>query len=130
MGVARQDGETEVIIVGGGPVGFGLALELGLRGISCVVVERYVTPQPIPKGQNLTQRTMEHFRAWGLEKEVRAAAPIPVEFGIGGLTAYGSLLSEYHYDWYQRALVRPYYVCDNERLPQYSTEAALRARAA
>lgn len=130
MGVARQDGETEVIIVGGGPVGFGLALELGLRGVACVVVERYVTPQPIPKGQNLTQRTMEHFRAWGLEKEVRAAAPIPVEFGIGGLTAYGSLLSDYHYDWYQRALVRPYYVCDNERLPQYSTEAALRARAA
>ncbi len=125
-----RNGEADVIIVGGGPVGFGLALELGLRGISCIVVERHVTPQPIPKGQNLTQRTMEHFRAWGLEQQVRAAAPIPVEFGIGGLTAYGSLLSEHHYDWYQRALVRPYYACDNERLPQYATEAALRARAA
>ena len=125
--------ETEnydVAIVGGGPVGTGLAIELGQRGIGCVLLERYVEPQPIPKGQNLTQRTMEHFHFWGAEKELRAARTIPREYGIGGLTAYGTLLGGYTYDWLQRELVKPFYFTENERLPQYATEAVLRRRAA
>jgi len=59
---------TQVLIIGGGPVGMGLAIELGQRGVRCVVVERYREPQRIPKGQNLTQRTMEHFYFWGAEQ--------------------------------------------------------------
>jgi 2-polyprenyl-6-methoxyphenol hydroxylase-like FAD-dependent oxidoreductase len=120
--------DAEVIIVGGGPVGMGLAIELGQRGVRCVVVERYEQPQPIPKGQNLTTRTMEHFHAWGAEKQLRAARTIPPEYGIGGLTAYGTLLGPYSYDWFQRDLVKPYYFTANERLPQYATEAVLRQR--
>ena len=30
----------QVVIVGGGPVGLGLAIDLGQRGIRCCVVER------------------------------------------------------------------------------------------
>jgi 4-hydroxyisophthalate hydroxylase len=119
---------TEVVIVGGGPVGLGLAIELGQRGVRCVLVERYSSPQPIPKGQNLTQRTLEHFYFWGAETELRAARTIPRDYGIGGMTSYGTLLSGYRYDWLQRELVRPYYFTDNERLPQYATEAVLRHR--
>ncbi|NUZ04650.1 FAD-dependent monooxygenase [Piscinibacter koreensis] len=119
---------VEVVIVGGGPVGMGLAVELGQRGIRCVIVERYVKPQPIPKGQNLTQRTLEHFHFWGAEQRLRAARTIPREYGIGGLTAYGTLLGPYSYDWLQRDLVQPYYFTENERLPQYATEAVLRER--
>jgi 2-polyprenyl-6-methoxyphenol hydroxylase-like FAD-dependent oxidoreductase len=121
---------TQVLIVGGGPVGMGLAIELGQRGIRCVVVERCRTLHRIPKGQNLTQRTMEHFHFWGAEQALRAARTIPPEYGIGGLTAYGTLLGPYHYDWLQRELVRPYYYTANERLPQYATEEVLRARVA
>lgn len=120
--------DTDVVIVGGGPVGMGLAIELGQRGVRCVVVERYKQPQPIPKGQNLTTRTMEHFHAWGAEKQLRAARTIPPDYGIGGLVAYGTLLGRYSYDWFQRSLVRPYYFQANERLPQYATEAVLRQR--
>src|ERR1700693_5106148 len=121
---------AQVVIVGGGPVGMGLAIELGQREICCIVVERYAHPQPIPKGQNLTQRTMEHFHFWGVEKDVRAARTISPEYGIGGLTAYGTLLGAYSYDWMQRELVRPFYFTDNERLAQYAMESVLRRRVA
>ncbi|WP_413721039.1 FAD-dependent monooxygenase [Silicimonas sp. MF1-12-2] len=120
----------DVLINGGGPVGMGLAIELGQRGIRTCVVERNRDMHPIPKGQNLTQRTCEHFRAWHCEDEVRAAHPIPEGGGIGGMTSHGTLLSEYTYDWLNRAKVKDYYFAANARLPQYATERVLRARAA
>jgi 2-polyprenyl-6-methoxyphenol hydroxylase-like FAD-dependent oxidoreductase len=122
--------DTDVVIIGGGPVGLGLAIELGQRGIRCILVERHTQTQPIPRGQNLTQRTMEHFHFWSAEPQLRAARTIPPEYGIGGLTAYGTLLSNHHYDWLQRELVKPFYFKDNERLPQYETEKVLRQRVA
>ena len=122
--------DATVVISGGGPVGMGLAISLGQRGVRTIVVERHLRPQPIPRGQNLTQRTMEHFHFWGIEQELRAARTIPPEFGIGGMTSYGTLFGDHHYDWLKRALVRPFYYTDNERLPQYETEAVLRRRAA
>jgi 2-polyprenyl-6-methoxyphenol hydroxylase-like FAD-dependent oxidoreductase len=126
----QADMTAPVVIVGGGPVGFGLAIDLGLRGIRSVVVERQLAPSPIPRGQNLTQRTMEHFHFWGAEDALRASRTIRREYGIGGMTTYRSLLSGITHDWLQRELVRPFYYTDNERLPQYATEAVLRRRAA
>lgn len=120
---------ADVVIAGGGPVGTGLAIELGQRGVRSVVLERHTAIQQVPKGQNLTQRTLEHFFVWGAEPALRAAVTVPKSYGIGGLTAYGTLLGPYQHDWLQRELVRPYYFTDNERLPQYATEAVLRARA-
>ena len=51
----------QVIIVGGGPVGVALAVQLGLRGVSCALIESRTELGRIPKGQNLTHRTLEHF---------------------------------------------------------------------
>ena len=83
----------QVIVVGGGPVGVALAVDLGMRGISCALVETRVGLSTIPKGQNLTQRTMEHFQFWGLADELRAARIVPEGYPIGEVTFYRSLMS-------------------------------------
>ena len=120
---------SDVVIVGGGPVGLGLAIDLALRGTTSHVIERTKMVHRIPKGQNLTQRTGEHFRAWGISQRIRAASPIPRDFGNAGLIAYGSLMSEYRYDWFVRGAVNQFYLAQNERLPQYELERVLRERA-
>jgi 4-hydroxyisophthalate hydroxylase len=120
----------QVVIVGGGPVGVALAVELGLRGISCAVIERRTGLPNIPKGQNLTPRTLEHFYFWGIVDELRAARIMPKGYPISGITTYGTLMGEYWYPTPQRELVRKFYYEDVERLPQYLTEKVLRTRMA
>jgi 2-polyprenyl-6-methoxyphenol hydroxylase-like FAD-dependent oxidoreductase len=120
----------QVVIVGGGPVGIALAVELGQRGIDCVVVERRREPQRIPKGQNLTQRSVEHFYFWGVAEELRAARLLPPEFPMSGIVAYRDLNSEYWYAPPLREIVNSYYFQNNERLPQYLGESVLRKRMA
>lgn len=125
-----MDETHDVIIVGGGPVGMGLAIDLGQRGHSVAVIERYPEPQLVPKGQNMTQRTVEHFDAWGCEPDLRAARLQSRDVANGGRVAYGTLLTDLAYDWLPRENVQPFYGQRVERMPQYRTEAVLRARAA
>lgn len=123
--------DYEVVIVGGGPVGAALAVDLGQRGVSCALIERHQQPQRIPKGQNLTNRTLEHFYFWNCVDELRAARVLPPGYPIGSVTAYGNLMSPY---WHSTqfagrgATVQEYYFERNERLPQYCTEEVLRER--
>jgi 2-polyprenyl-6-methoxyphenol hydroxylase-like FAD-dependent oxidoreductase len=126
----RVEQRFPVVIVGGGPVGIALALTLGLRGIRCALVEARTGMHSIPKGQNLTQRTIEHFHFWGIEPELRRARVMPADAPIGEITAYGDLSSEYWHAPRGRELVRPYYFQDNDRLPQYRMEEVLRAKLA
>lgn len=114
--------------MGGGPVGLGLAATLGKAGIACIVLERRIEPSAIPKGQNLTARSVEHFFRWDCADELRAARLLPREFSIGGITAYGSLAGEYWYAPAGRETVSDFYYQRHERLPQYLTESVLRAR--
>jgi 4-hydroxyisophthalate hydroxylase len=122
--------EHQVAIVGGGPVGLALAVELGQRDVRCVLVERHHHPQRIPKGQNLTHRTLEHFYFWQCVDQLRAARVLPPGYPIGGLTAYGNLISPYSYTTQTGggARVQDFYFQRNERLPQYCTEQVLRNR--
>lgn len=122
--------DYQVAIVGGGPVGLGIAVDLGLRGVRTALVESHTDPQRIPKGQNLTQRTMEHFRYWGVESEVRAARVMPESYPNAGVTTYRDLMSGYNFPWWRRSTVNDFYFTRNERIPQYETERVLRDRVA
>jgi 2-polyprenyl-6-methoxyphenol hydroxylase-like FAD-dependent oxidoreductase len=118
----------QVIIAGGGPVGVALAVHLGSRGISCALVESRPTLHRIPKGQNLTQRTLEHFYFWGIAEELRAARLMPRNHPIGEITAYDSLMGDYWHAPAGRELVKDYYFEDLDRMPQYCMEAVLRKK--
>jgi 4-hydroxyisophthalate hydroxylase len=120
----------QVIIVGGGPVGIAMAVQLGMRGITCGLAESRTTIQQIPKGQNLTHRTLETFYFMGIVNELRAARLMPPGFMIGEITTYKDLNSPYFHAARGRLLMHDYYFEKNDRLPQYQMEKVLRAKMA
>lgn len=64
--------ETQVLIVGGGPVGLTLAADLGRAGVRCVLIEKKESPQFLPKMERCNARTMEIFRRMGLAGRIRS----------------------------------------------------------
>ena len=69
--------DTEVLIVGAGPVGLTLSIDLGKRGVRCIVIEKNDAPLGYPKMERCNPRTMEIFRRLGLADTVRAAGYPP-----------------------------------------------------
>src|ERR1700733_1178825 len=66
--------DVPVIIAGGGPVGLTLAMDLGWRGVPCLLFEERVPAEPPnPKCNTTNARSMEHFRRLGCADELRAA---------------------------------------------------------
>jgi 2-polyprenyl-6-methoxyphenol hydroxylase-like FAD-dependent oxidoreductase len=65
--------DTQVLIVGAGPVGLTLALDLGQRGVRCVLIERNETAIQLPKMERCNVRTMEIYRRLGIAEKVRDA---------------------------------------------------------
>jgi len=64
---------TQVIIVGAGPVGLTLAIDLGRRGVRCILLEQKDAPQFLPKMERCNARTMEIYRRLGIVQKVRDA---------------------------------------------------------
>jgi 2-polyprenyl-6-methoxyphenol hydroxylase-like FAD-dependent oxidoreductase len=74
--------ETSVLIVGAGPVGLTLAIDLGWRGIDCIVIDQQASADTVlPRAAGLTSRTMEFFRRWGIVDEV-AKAGFPQDYAL------------------------------------------------
>jgi len=69
--------EVDVVIVGGGPAGLTLAIELGRRGVSCVLFDDKPGTTPNPQANATQARTMEHFRRLGFAHEIRALGMPP-----------------------------------------------------
>ena len=64
--------DCDVIIVGAGPCGLVLSIELGRRGISTIVLEEKTSPARFPAANATQARTMEHYRRLGFAENVRA----------------------------------------------------------
>ena len=65
--------ETQVIIIGAGPVGLTLAIDLGRRGVRCILIERNERSIQLPKMERCNARTMEIYRRLGIAEKVRQA---------------------------------------------------------
>ncbi len=64
--------DSAVIIIGAGPCGLVLAIELGRRGIPVIVLEEKTSPARFPAANATQARTMEHYRRLGFAEKVRA----------------------------------------------------------
>jgi 2-polyprenyl-6-methoxyphenol hydroxylase-like FAD-dependent oxidoreductase len=64
--------ETPVLIVGAGPVGMTLAIDLAWRGIDVTIVERrHPGESPEPKCNHVSARSMEIYRRLGIAAKLR-----------------------------------------------------------
>ena len=66
-----------MLIVGAGPVGLTLALDLGRRGVRTILIEKRERVLRLPKMERSNPRTMEIYRRLGMADKIRAAAYPP-----------------------------------------------------
>ncbi|MFD4377365.1 FAD-dependent monooxygenase [Streptomyces sp. NPDC058486] len=82
--------ETEVLVVGGGPVGLALGLDLARRGVSFVLAEAGDGRVTHPKVSTVGPRAMELFRRWGVADAIRNAGwPSGHTLDVAWVTAVG-----------------------------------------
>ena len=77
-----HDEDVPVLIVGGSLVGLSTALFLRWRGIQSLLVERHPAPARLPRARAINPRTMELFRALGIEETMRAAQSPVADYNV------------------------------------------------
>ena len=90
--------EVPVLIVGAGPAGLVTAISLARQGVRSLVVERHPSTSIFPRATGVSTRSMEIFRRFGIDEEVRRGGwgivprqatvrwlgdPAPVEGALG-----------------------------------------------
>jgi 2-polyprenyl-6-methoxyphenol hydroxylase-like FAD-dependent oxidoreductase len=71
---------TQVLVVGAGPVGLTLAMDLSSRGVDVVVIEQRAAGEPPSvKCNHVASRSMEIFRRLGIASEIRKTG-LPGDF--------------------------------------------------
>ena len=98
MGSAHED--APVLIAGGSLVGLSMAVFLGHHGVPSLVVERHRGTAIHPRAALVNQRTIEAYRAVGLEAEIEEAAAR--EFVQNGAIVSVESLGGKELDWYHR----------------------------
>lgn len=129
---AGQFDRPLVVVVGAGPTGLALAIELGSRGIKCILMERDERRGYAPRAKTTHVRTRELMRRWGIAQELAKAAPFGIDYPSD--IHFVTRLSGYPLVRFPDALN-----CSPERderysehgqwIPQYKVEAVLKAKA-
>jgi 2-polyprenyl-6-methoxyphenol hydroxylase-like FAD-dependent oxidoreductase len=124
---------SDVIIVGAGPVGLALAIELGSRGVNCLIVERNDRVGYAPRAKTTNVRTRTHLRRWGIADQLAAASPFGVDYPsnvVFTTRLSGTELARFA-DAFNTAPARnPLYPEHAQWIPQYKLEEVLRSHVA
>lgn len=129
---AELGGQEPVVIIGCGPTGLALAIELGTRNIACIVVERDQRRGYAPRAKATHVRTREILRRWGIADALANASPFGVEYPTD--VHFVTRLSGYRLAAFERTInaspVRdPRYSEHGQWVPQYKLEAVLLEKA-
>jgi 2-polyprenyl-6-methoxyphenol hydroxylase-like FAD-dependent oxidoreductase len=121
-----------VLIVGGGPIGLALAVDLGLRGVRTLLIDQRDGAISVPKMNMVNARSMEFCRRWGIADKVKAIG-WPEDFRnnvifVTSLT--GHLLARFEYPSYAERGELPYTPEGSRRCSQLWFDPLLRERAA
>ena len=128
---SARDGDAgpRVLIVGAGPVGLALAIELGHRKVPCLLVERNDRVGYAPRAKTTNVRTREHMRRWGIAHKLRAASPFGTDYPSNVL--FVTRLAGYELARFENALYcapgrNPLYSEHSQWIPQYTVEEVMR----
>ncbi len=114
--------DTNILIVGAGPVGLALAVDLGWRGVPATIIEQDLPDarSQSPRMDNVSIRTMEFCRRWGLVEAVENAgfprdSPMSIVYATAVL---GHELARDEYPEKRHAQSPPFSPSKHELCPQ------------
>jgi 2-polyprenyl-6-methoxyphenol hydroxylase-like FAD-dependent oxidoreductase len=132
MNLAGTFDRKRVLIVGAGPVGLSLAIELGLRGVTCVIIERNDRVGHAPRAKTTHVRTREHFRRWGIADKLAERSPLGIDYPSNVIFATklgGYKLAEFNDAFHCAPQRNSLYSEHAQWIPQYALEEVLRRHA-
>ena len=120
-----------VLIVGAGPVGLGMAIELGSRGVKLLLVDEGDGRVEHPRTGLIAVRTMELLRRWGIADRIRTAGfPEDYELSIVFCTSLnGHLIAKEPYPSMRDTPTPPETPEKKQRCPQSWMQPVLAAAA-
>ncbi|WP_345944785.1 FAD-dependent monooxygenase [Variovorax sp. dw_954] len=124
--------DRRVLIVGAGPTGLALAIELGHRSIPCLLVERNPRVGFAPRAKTTNLRTREHMRRWGIADKLKAQSPLGIDYPSNVLFVTrlaGHELARFENALYCAPGKNPLYSEHSQWIPQYTLEEVMRAHA-
>lgn len=127
-----RESPSLVVVVGAGPTGLALAIELGTRSIPCLVVERDPERGYAPRAKTTHVRTRELMRRWGIADDLARASPFGIDYptDIFFVTRLGGHRILRFADALYAAPVRDERYSEHAQwVPQYKLEAVLRSKA-
>ncbi len=124
--------DAAVLIIGAGPAGLSLAVELGGQGHRCIVVERHDRVGYAPRAKTTNVRTRELMRRWGIAGRLAAESPFGVDYPSNVVFATrlgGRELQRFPNGFNCNPARDDRYSEHAQWIPQYKVEAVLKSRA-
>ncbi|WP_217253311.1 FAD-dependent oxidoreductase [Streptomyces sp. AC602_WCS936] len=116
--------DTDVLVVGAGPTGLALGVDLARRGVDALVVERGAGLFPGSRGKGMQPRTMEVFDDLGVVAAIHAAGGT---YPVGMVWQNGQRVGEHQmFDPAEASEDSPY--DEPWMVPQWRTQEILRDR--